>query len=157
VDLKLQGGELYGRQFPDHFDRVLLDAPCSAEGRFNIHEPSSYKYWKPAKIKEMSRKQKMLFASAFHTLKPGGTLVYSTCTFAPEENEGVLTWAFEKFGDRIKLEKIVFPFHNQSAGLAKWENTTFHPAVRDGLRVLPNADMEGFFLARFRKSEVPSN
>ncbi len=153
VTLSLKGGELFGRDKPESFDRILLDAPCSAEGRFNIHDPASYHYWKPAKIKEMSRKQKMLFASAFHALKPGGILVYSTCTFAPEENEGVLTWAFGKFKERMQLEKIQLPFHNQMSGILQWENQAFHPSVRASVRIIPNAEMEGFFIARVRKLE----
>ncbi len=152
VTLSLKGGELFGREQPESFDRILLDAPCSAEGRFNIHDPASYHYWKPAKIKEMSRKQKMLFASAFHALRPGGILVYSTCTFAPEENEGVLTWAFEKFKERIQLKKIRLPFHNQMPGIWQWENEPFDSRVRQAVRILPTAEMEGFFIAKIRKS-----
>ncbi|HXV28559.1 MAG TPA: RsmB/NOP family class I SAM-dependent RNA methyltransferase [bacterium] len=151
VTLSLKGGELFGREQPEKFDRILLDAPCSAEGRFNIHDPASYKFWKPAKIKEMARKQKMLFASAFHALRPGGVLVYSTCTFAPEENEAVLTWAMEKYRDRIRIEKIHLPLHNQTAGISQWENKLFDRAVRNAIRIMPNSEMEAFFIARLRK------
>jgi 16S rRNA (cytosine1407-C5)-methyltransferase len=151
VELSMKGGELFGRQYPEYFDKLLLDAPCSAEGRFDVHEPASYRYWKPAKIKEMSRKQKMLFASAFHALRPEGILVYSTCTFAPEENEGVLNWAVEKFQGKMKFEKINLPFANQMPALGQWEGRSFDPAVRGAVRILPTAEMEGFFIAKISK------
>ena len=154
VELSLRPGELFGRDFPESFDRILLDAPCSAEGRFNVREPASYKYWKLAKIKEMARKQKNLIISALRSLKAGGALVYSTCTFAPEENEAVLDWVIKKFSDRGKslgIEKIILPLTNQIAGFVKWEGESFHPAVRDALRILPAPLVEGFFLARIRK------
>jgi len=153
VELRMLPGEIFGRRYPDTFDRILLDAPCSAEGRFDIREPASYKYWKPAKIKEMARKQKNLLISALRALRPGGVLVYSTCTFAPEENEGVLNWAFGKFGDQIQLEKIKLPLTNQMPGFLQWEKENFQPSLRGAVRILPTSDMEGFFVARLRKRE----
>ena len=152
VELSLRHGELFGRDFPESFDRILLDAPCSAEGRFNVREPATYKYWKPAKIKEMARKQKNLIISAVRALKPDGVLIYSTCTFAPEENEGVLNWLVGKFGGAIQIEKISLPMTNQTGGLAKWENETFHPSIRAALRIVPTATMDPFFLAKIRKA-----
>lgn len=154
VELSMRPGELFGRDLPESFDKVLLDAPCSAEGRFLVHEPSSYHYWKIAKIKEMARKQKNLILSAFRTLRPGGVLVYSTCTFAPEENEGVVNWFLEKCksADVANVEKITLPLPNQMPGLAKWEDQSFDPFLRSALRILPSPSMEGFFLVRILKS-----
>lgn len=160
VTLSLRPGELFGRDFPEQFDRVLLDAPCSAEGRFLAGEPSSYKFWKPAKIKEMARKQKNLLISAFRALKPGGLLVYSTCTFAPEENEEVLDWLAEKAEKREQvflMEKVQFQFPNHSPGLVRWENRVFHPAVTSACRIIPNSLMEGFFIAKIRKGQNPAD
>lgn len=152
VQLALQYGESFGKRFPGEFDRVLLDAPCSAEGRFQVREPKSYAYWKPLKIREMVRKQKKLFFSAFNALRPGGILVYSTCTFAPEENEGVLAWALAKFGSAMDLEPIELRLTNQMPGLSRWEKETFAPVIRRSIRILPTPLMEGFFLARIRKT-----
>lgn len=161
VELVSRPGELFGRDFPESFDRVLLDAPCSVEGRFLVHEPASYKYWKPAKIKEMARKQKNLLLSAARALKPGGTLVYSTCTFAPEENEGVLNWLVEKIRWRtseslLQIEKAPLPFPNQMPGLAQWDEgkgiERYDPSVRNAVRILPTPLMEGFFIARLQKA-----
>ena len=151
VQIILDYGESVGKKHPEHFDRVLLDAPCSAEGRFNTREPSSYRYWKPGTVLEMAKLQKKLFASAFSALKPGGTLVYSTCTFAPEENEAVLSDALEKFGGQIEIEAIHLSISNKTTGLSVWEGKQFRPSVKKALRILPIPEMEGFFVARIQK------
>lgn len=144
-------GEVFGRRFPDHYDRVLLDAPCSSEGRFRAGVPSTFRYWKPAKIREMARKQKNLLVSAIRAVRPGGVLVYSTCTFAPEENEAVLDWALDKFGNLIEIEQPVMPFDRWTEGLAGWGKQTFDPRVARARRILPGADFRAFFIARIRK------
>ena len=161
VELKSYPGEQFGRHWPDHFDRVLLDAPCSAEGRFLVREPATSRYWKPAKVKEMARKQKNLILSALRALKPGGTLVYSTCTFAPEENEGVLTWLLEK-ADQHKIPVEILgviegpswqSITNRLPGISQWEGKPFHPLVRHSVRILPSYNMEGFFISCLRKTD----
>ncbi len=152
VETLLCYGETIGKKYPDHFDKVLLDAPCSSEGRFNVKEPASFGYWKPSKVYEMAKKQKKLIFSAIMALKPGGTLVYSTCTFAPEENEAVLNWAVRKFEGLIEIETIQLPIPNQMSGLASWEGENFNPSVRRAVRVVPNASMEAFFVACLRKT-----
>lgn len=151
IELSLHYGETFGKKFPETFDKILLDAPCSAEGRFNTSEPSSFGYWKTSKVYEMAKKQKKLLFSALHALKPGGTLVYSTCTYAPEENEGVLNWALQKFGAAVRIEPISFHLPNQMSGIASWEKESFDPAVRKAIRILPNQQMEGFFVAKLLK------
>lgn len=161
VELKSYPGEQFGRHRPNYFDRVLLDAPCSAEGRFLVREPSTFRYWKAAKVKEMVRKQKNLILSALHSLKPGGTLVYSTCTFAPEENEGVITWLLEKADQHGMPVEVGAARHappirflaNQMPGLSTWEGESFHPSVRNSVRILPTFQMEAFFIAALRKRE----
>ncbi len=153
VELSLQYGEAFGRKQPQRFDRVLLDAPCSAEGRFLVCDPKSFRFWKVPKVREMARKQKKLLFSAVGALKPGGILVYSTCTYAPEENEEVLSWALEKFGSALELEPVQLSVRNQMPGLSGWEGKAFHPSLRRAVRILPNDRMEGFFVARVRKRE----
>ena len=155
VQVLLGYGESIGKKYPEHFDKILLDASCSAEGRFNTREPSSYRYWKPETVLEMAKLQKKLFASAFSTLKPGGVLVYSTCTFAPEENEAVLNDALEQFDAAIEIGTIDFPIPNRTAGMLAWEGKKFHSSVKKALRILPTHEMEAFFIARLRK-KAPS-
>ena len=71
------------------FDKILVDAPCSGEGTLRSSY-KTYKMWNPNTIKKLSRIQKHLLESAIEILKPGGEIVYSTCTHAPEENEEVV-------------------------------------------------------------------
>lgn len=151
VELTLKAGEAFGRTHPNRFDRVLVDAPCSAEGRFQIHEPRSFGFWKLAKIREMVRKQRRLLASAINATRPGGKILYSTCTFAPEENEGIIDWALDRFPGQLTLEPIALSFPKGTSGLSSWEGKAFSSAVRRAVRILPTSWMEGFFLARLRK------
>lgn len=134
---------------PVLFDRILVDAPCSSEGRFKMGDPETYAYWSPRKIREMARKQKGLLLHASRLLKPGGTLVYATCTFAPEENEGVVDWLLRKTGGRVSLEPVDFAGIPAYPPLEGWQGKLFDSRVRNCFRVLPGLGMEGFFIARF--------
>jgi len=149
--LTLRRGETFGRSDPERFDRVLVDAPCGTEGRFFTGRASSYNYWKLRKIHEMVGTQRRLLGAGLAALRPGGVLVYSTCTFAPEENEGMVDWALATLGDAAALEPVSLPVANTMPGLAAWAGHAFHADIRNTVRVLPTLEMEGFFLARFRK------
>ncbi|MCB9757145.1 MAG: RsmB/NOP family class I SAM-dependent RNA methyltransferase [Candidatus Omnitrophica bacterium] len=135
----------------DVFDKVLVDAPCSSEGRFKTADPKSVGYWSPRKIKEMAHKQKGLLWSASRFLKPGGVLVYSTCTFAPEENEAVVDWVLRKAQGHLVLQPAAVEGVAGYPALSHWEHKVFSAPVENLLRVLPNGLMEGFFVAKFIK------
>ncbi|MFH1575122.1 MAG: RsmB/NOP family class I SAM-dependent RNA methyltransferase [Acidobacteriota bacterium] len=147
----LKDGAQVWRSCPEQFDRVLLDAPCSSEGQFNAVDPQTYAYWSQKKIAEMSRKQRRLLFSAIQCLKPGGVLVYSTCTFAPEENEGVVARLLEHFGEALRIEAVELPCGNVQEGLVEWQGKGFDPELRQAARILPDGVMEGFFVCRMRK------
>ncbi|MCK5012371.1 MAG: RsmB/NOP family class I SAM-dependent RNA methyltransferase [Candidatus Omnitrophica bacterium] len=134
------------------FDKILVDAPCSSEGRFRAGDPKTFAYWSPRKIKEMVRKQRGLLLSASRLLRPGGTLVYSTCTFAPEENEGVVHWLLKKDGGTLETEKIHVPEVESYSIGTEWKGKVFNDQVKRILRVLPCEEMEGFFIAKFKKN-----
>jgi len=146
------GGLVWKENF-EKMDKVLLDAPCSSEGRFQLDTPSTYGYWKEDTSRKMAKDQRRLFKSAFLALKPGGTMVYSTCTFAPEENEMILQWALETYGDAIEVEEIVNPLPAHTRGLAAWGDLKFNPSVVKSVRVLPTPDLEGFFVSKLRKAK----
>lgn len=132
------------------FDRILVDAPCSAEGRFKRDDSKTYAYWSLRKIKEMAHKQKGLLLCASRLLKPSGTLVYATCTFAPEENEAVVDWLLKKTAGRLAIQPISFPNVAMCPTLGQWEGRAFNSAVQEALRILPDPSLgiEGFFMAR---------
>ena len=77
-------------RFPAYFDRILVDAPCSGEGMFRKEE-AALTYWSVETVQMCAARQYEILCSAAQMLRPGGRLVYSTCTFAPEENEGVVS------------------------------------------------------------------
>jgi 16S rRNA (cytosine1407-C5)-methyltransferase len=142
-----------GRRFEAReglFDRVLVDAPCSSEGMFDAADEETTQYWSERKIDEMSKKQRGLLLSASRLLKPGGTMVYSTCTFAPEENEGTVDWLLKKAAPGLKCVPVDglgdLP---RLAGLDRWEKRIYHPDVRNAVRILPGEDRIGFFIAKF--------
>ncbi len=89
-------------------------------------------------------------------LRPGGTLVYSTCTFAPEENEAVVDRALRTFGGAVEAVEAGLPAEGPVAaaaqpGLTAWNGRAFDPQVARTRRVLPDGALEGFFLARLAK------
>lgn len=132
------------------FDRILVDAPCSGEGTLRS-SLKTYLMWNIKTIKSLPRLQKQLVSSAFEILKTNGVLIYSTCTHAPEENEGVVNFILEKFGNKINLEKIKLPIKIRE-GITSWENEKFSREVKKCARVYPHDNnTEGFFVAKFRK------
>jgi 16S rRNA (cytosine1407-C5)-methyltransferase len=136
------------------FDRILVDAPCSCEGRFIKNEPKSFAYWSVRKIKEMSHKQKGLLLNASRLLAAGGTMVYATCTFAPEENEEVIDWFLRKTEGRFELMPI--PLDEMKVktypAMASWQKRAYDARTRGAVRILPDERMEGFFIAKFTNS-----
>lgn len=135
---------------PDHvFDRVLVDVPCSGEGtlRKNPHRD-----WSVARtMKAIARLvpiQKRLLNRALDMVKPGGVVVYSTCTFAPEENEAVLDAVV---GDRAVVEPVQIPGLRHLPGLTHWDGRTFRSDLVHAHRYFPHLnDTGGFFFARLR-------
>ena len=132
------------------FDKILLDVPCSGEGTLRS-TPKTYVMWNPKTISNLSKLQKQIFKASLEILKKGGTIVYSTCTHAPEENEGVVSEILNEFKDSIKIEEIKLPVKFRE-GIIKWENQDYNPKVKKCARIYPqDNDTEGFFLAKFTK------
>ncbi len=147
-------GEKIGDVLPNYFDKILLDAPCSAEGTIRKSKKVLY-HWGIKNIQKMSRIQKGLIVSAFRALKPGGTLVYSTCTIAPEENEGVIDYLLKKFPEAEVLS-INIPNFKFREGIVSWEKEHFDIRVKNCVRILPqDNDTAPFFIARITKRGVP--
>jgi len=140
------------RKTPERFDRVLLDAPCSSESRFQLNQPESFSHWTLKKIREVSRKQRKLIYSAVQCLKPGGTLVYSTCSFAPEENEAIIDHILKKFPQQLEIQSISLPVENTQQGLVEWQGKNFNPSLEKSIRILPNELMDGFYLCKLKKT-----
>ena len=138
------------KRFEERFDRVLLDAPCSGEGvirkSWNV-----LSRWSINTINALASLQKGLISAAFTALKRGGVLVYSTCTMAPEENEGVVDFLLKKF-DNARLERISVDGLKHREGIEEWEGKHFSSEVRKCARIWPqDNDTQAFFIAKVRK------
>ena len=132
------------------FDKILLDTPCSGEGTLRS-TPATYLMWNPKTIKRLSRLQKQLFEAAFEILKVGGEIIYSTCTHAPEENEGVIDYALERFKNQINIEQIKLPIKCRS-GISKWQDKEYNKKVKQACRIYPqDNNTEGFFITKLKK------
>lgn len=142
-------GRAAGRRWPAVFDRVLLDAPCSSEARFRLTEPESWAHWSLRKIKEAAHKQHGLLRAGLEALRPGGLLLYCTCSFAPEENELVIDGALRRGG--VQSEPLDLPIAHTQPGLTAWQGRDLHPDVAHLRRILPTAQMDGLALALLRK------
>jgi NOL1/NOP2/sun family putative RNA methylase len=146
-------GQKVHRVFDNYFDRILVDAPCSAEGTIRRSKAVLY-HWGIKNIKRMSRIQVGLAASGFRALRPGGTMVYSTCTIAPEENEMVISYLLEKFPEAEILPVKLHDFKTRT-GVTQWQGTTFDRRVENCARILPqDNDTAPFFIARLTKRGV---
>lgn len=152
--LRMEHGAGLPREYPEYFDKILLDAPCSAEARFIAGEPKTYGYWSERKIKEMAYKQRQLLLSAWGALKPGGILVYSTCTFAPEENEMQVSRLLERYPDEAEMIVVDVKDIKTLRPVAEWKGKVFHKDVQKAIRILPTREIEGFFVAKIKKKST---
>ena len=96
--------EKLAEKYTDFFDKIIVDAPCSGEGMFK-KEPQAITEWSEEHTISCGKRQKNILESAFRMLCGGGYLVYSTCTFAPCENEEIVLWVLENYPD-IELVPI---------------------------------------------------
>jgi NOL1/NOP2/sun family putative RNA methylase len=146
-------GQNLDRVLIDYFDRVLIDAPCSAEGTIRRSKAVLY-HWGERNIETMSRIQKGLIVSGFRSLCPGGTLVYSTCTIAPEENEAVVAYLLEKFPE-AEILPIAIPNLTMRPAITRWRNETYSPRVKNCVRIIPqDNDTASFFIAKITKRGI---
>ena len=138
-------GEKIGEKYQKMFDKVLLDAPCSGEGRFCARNVMSYRNWSLKTVKDLSKLQKKLIESAYKALKPNGIMVYSTCTLNKEENEFILNWAINNL--QLKILDIEVDFQKALPGFSE----DLDVSINKSIRILPSKEMEGFFVAKLKK------
>lgn len=139
------------------FDKILLDAPCSGEGMMTLDDKRGFESWSPAHIKRLQQLQRKLIVQAWKLLKPGGTLVYSTCTMAPEENEAVVDYLL-RHNDNVHVDPLIElreALPNSVQSVARWNDKSFNDATRHTLRLVPSKEVEAFFVAKLHK--LPSS
>lgn len=135
-------GRVFGPALPETFDAILLDAPCSGEGVIR-KDADALRNWTLESTQAIAATQRDLIDSAFHALKPGGTLIYSTCTLNKLENQQVISWLCQRYPDAVAIDSLadLFPGAEKAA------------TPEGFLHVFPQLfDSEGFFVARLRKT-----
>lgn len=143
------------KQFEGFFDKILVDAPCSGEGMFR-KDPSIIKNWEQYGVEYYSKLQKEIVLYACDMLKPGGMMMYSTCTFSPEEDEGTIGYIL-KNRPEMSIEKIDYDFN--ATGQEKWmvEVSNEYADIKNieyTKRLWPHKiNGEGHFLALLKKDE----
>lgn len=129
------------------FDRVLVDAPCSCEGTVRKHPATAVRTTAAMRTRLVDLQTRLL-RNAVRSCRPGGRIVYATCTFAPEENEGVVSAVLAASGMPVRMVPPGPAAGAFDRGLASWQGTAFHPDVRHAVRVWPHhTDSGGFFCA----------
>lgn len=136
------------KYFPDFFDKILVDAPCSGEGMFR-KDPDVAKTWDETRPEFFGKLQKEIVTQAISMLKPGGELLYSTCTFSPIENEGIISFILENFPELELLN--LGDYEGFTKGCPNWGNKDNR--LKKCVRIFPHhMDGEGHFLALMKKS-----
>ena len=135
-------GRVFGAALPEQFDAILLDAPCSGEGVVR-KDADALRNWTLASTEAIAATQRDLIDSAFHALRRGGVLIYSTCTLNTIENQQVIAWLLARYPDAIEILSLQDLFAGAEAALTP----------EGYLHVFPHRfDSEGFFVARLRKT-----
>lgn len=138
---------------PASFDKILLDAPCSGEGMMTLDDKKSFESWSVAHVKRLQKLQKKLIVQAWTLLKPGGTLVYSTCTMAPEENEAVLDYLL-RHNENVTIEPLsglATHLGNTVGAVLEWNGKAFDKRLASALRLKPSPEIEAFFVVKLTK------
>ncbi|ACV48935.1 MULTISPECIES: RsmB/NOP family class I SAM-dependent RNA methyltransferase [Halomicrobium] len=135
----------FGDDDSAEYDRALVDVPCSCEGTVRKN-PDTLDEWTLEHVEGIAGVQKGVLRRAIQTTKPGGTVVYSTCTFAPEENEAVLDYALET--EACRLVPFEIPLAS-TGGVTEWQGESYDDSVRQAHRIYPHHnDTGGFFCAK---------
>ncbi|MDR5694950.1 MAG: RsmB/NOP family class I SAM-dependent RNA methyltransferase [Armatimonadota bacterium] len=144
-----------GRLFPQGalFDVVLVDAPCSAEGNLR-NDPAVLREPSRGYRRQVTNLQEALLRRAVSLVRPGGTILYVTCTFAPEENEAIVDRILRE-APELDIEPIDLPIPHEP-GLLEFLDMSFDRRLREAWRVYPyHMDSGGLFMVRLKKTGRP--
>lgn len=140
--------------FPEYFDKILIDAPCSGEGMFR-KDKKMVKAWEEHGPEFFAKIQRSIVTQAARMLKPGGMILYSTCTFDPEENEGTIEYLLEQYPEFII--KDIVPYEGFASGkpeVTKSKSEDFKKTVRIWPHKLQG---EGHYVALLQKGQPVEN
>lgn len=146
---------ILAEHYPEYFDKIMVDAPCSGEGMFRKN-PAVVEAWQEKGPEYFSRLQRDIILYAADMLRPGGRMLYSTCTFSPLENESVITHLLR---ERPEMEVIPMEdYEGFAEGLTAFGGEQFHESCRLCRRIFPHRMAgEGHFLALLYKHAPDEN
>lgn len=147
--------------FPEYFDKILIDAPCSGEGMFR-KSPAIIKNWEQYGVEYYNKLQKEIILFAARMLKPGGYMLYSTCTFSPEENEGTISYLLDQYPefsvvealpDEATCKELGISYEGFDHGRPEWIDNG-REELKNCLRLWPHKiNGEGHFAALLHKAD----
>jgi len=140
-------------QFIWYFDCIIADLPCSAEWKINLNNEKSYSYWNEKIFKKNYKLQKQILQSIIPLLKNWWTLIYSTCTLSPEENEAIVHMILSNYPE-FKIDKIKFNYKYSKPWILKFWKQCFRKDTNKSIRIFPSEESEGFFIAKFKKVSI---
>ena len=150
AEYSLRDGRNLSKEYGSNaFDAILLDAPCSGEANIKLDALQS---WSLATIKRLSGLRSRLLQEAFVLLKPGGRLVYSTCTIAPEENELVIDTLLRHNPTAHIMQPKTYPTRALN-GIIKWNDKELSSDIKKCIRLLPTETTKPFFIAVITKQK----
>lgn len=134
----------WGLHEADRYDRILLDAPCSSE-RHLLHSPAHLAEWSPRRTKALAQQALAMLCAALAALKPGGTLLYSTCSISPEENQDLLRrFAAKRPGQwTLEEQQLVLPDESEGEGPLFWAKLVKSPTASQPAEVPPQSSARG--------------
>lgn len=136
-------------RFLEFFDRIVVDAPCSGEGMFRKEEQALLQ-WSPENVTMCAERQQEILEAAAPMLRPGGVLVYSTCTFAPEENEGSIS-TFLNHHPEFSVKRVS-AYEGFAGGRPEWAGEEGREETKDTFRLWPHRlEGEGHYVAVLQK------
>ncbi|MBN2881528.1 NOL1/NOP2/sun family putative RNA methylase [Candidatus Woesearchaeota archaeon] len=148
--ITLMEGRYFGKSGIE-FDKILVDAPCSGIGTIR-KSLKTLTIWNPNVIKRIAGTQRQLIQTAFDILKPGGVLVYSTCTLEPDEDEAVIDYLL-KNNPSAEVLDVDIPI-KRGKPVLEFNGAKYDPSVSKALRIWPqDNDTEGFFVCKVRKNK----
>lgn len=144
-----QRAEWLANEFIEYFDKILVDAPCSGLGILSKKDEVN-NWWNQNNVLKLAALQNQILISAIKMLKPGGEIVYSTCTMTYEENEELISRILDRYP--VKIEEAVLPL-SSAPGLTEFNGRISAPEITKTKRLLPwEINSEGFYLAKLLKT-----
>ena len=135
----------------DFFDYILFDAPCTGEGNINLNKEKTYSSWDIKYVNKNYKLQKNILKTVIPYLKSSWEIIYSTCTLNPIENENIVHFILCNFSE-LEIKSLDLDYKYLKKPLKSFRWSFYRKDVENAIRIIPNEETEGFFIAKFRKN-----